>query len=303
MIIIRPVTVTDAILTSSSAAETDEAEFNIGTSYALGDRVMVTTVGTHSIYVSLQAGNTGNQPQDDDLIAPVFWARESATNKWAMFSDQISDQTELSNEIIIVLTPSALINGLSFFNIDAQEITIVMDDPGDGEVYNETFTMIDAAGINNWWSWYFEPITRQSTLAVLDLPPFANATITVTITNTGGVAKCGLLSIGSQQMLGDALHGTGIGIIDYSRKERDTFGNPVVVERNFSKRTSYIVRVDTSYASAVQNILANFRTTPLTYIGDVNIPGTIVYGFYKDFNTILSNPSTSLLSLNVEGLT
>jgi len=43
MRIIRPTTITDAMLTSSTVAETDHAAYNGATTYALGDRVIVTT--------------------------------------------------------------------------------------------------------------------------------------------------------------------------------------------------------------------------------------------------------------------
>lgn len=303
MNIIRPVTITDSVLTSSNVPETDAAEFLIGTSYALDDEVMVTTNGVHSIYISLQAANQGNQPEDDDLVAPVFWARKSATNQWAMFSSQINDQTELADEIIVVFDAASLVDGMAFFNVDAQSITIVMDDPVDGIVYNETLELIDNSGVADWFAWYFEPIVIQDTAGVLDLPPYSNATITVTITNTGSTAKCGVITFGAQRQLGITDHGTGIGIVDYSRKERDTFGNPVIVRRNFAKRGNYAVTANTGYVGTIQQTLSGLRTVNMAWIGSVDFPSTIIFGYYKDFDVILSNPRTSQLSIEVEGLT
>ena len=303
MNIISPVQVTDAVLTSSDVPENDAPEFDIGTTYALNDKVMVTTAGVHSVYVSLIASNTGNQPEDDDPVNPQYWARVSATNRWAMFSDQISDRTEQAAEINVSLSPGALVNALSFFSLDAVEVTVVMTDPSEGEVYSRTFELVDASGVNTWYDWYFEPIVRQSDLAVLDLPPYPSADIDVTISNPSGVAKLGLFDMGVNRRLGDADFGTSVGIQDYSRKERDTFGNPVVVRRNFSKRADFTVTVDTNYVSEVQRILAANRTTPITWIGSTEYGATIVYGYYRDFNIILSNYSKSLLNVEVEGLT
>ena len=302
MIIIRPVDITDSVLSATDVPEADEAEFVLGTTYALDDVVMVTTSGVHSIFISLQNSNTGNQPEDDDLVNPVFWARSSATNRWAMFSDQISDQTILADEINVSLTPAALVNGISFFNLSASTVQIVMDDPIEGVVYDETFDLVDDSGVNDWYAWYFEPIVRQTTLAVLDLPPFSSADLDITIEDTGNDAKCGLLAIGNQRRIGDSDYGTSIGIVDYSRKDRDTFGNPVITPRNFSRRADYTVTVDTNFVGAISDTLAAFRTTPLTWIGSVNFPSTIIYGYYRDFNMVLSNPTKSLLSIDVEGL-
>lgn len=303
MIIIRPVQITDAVLTASDVPEIDAPEYNPATSYVVDDVVMRTVPGTHSVYVSLISPNLGNTPEDDSLTSPVNWARERATNRWAMFSNQISDQTEQAEAINITLTPASLVNAISFFNIDAAEVQITVTDPVDGVVYDRTIALVDDSGVNDWYAWYFEQIVRQRTLAVLDLPPYANADIDISIRQPGGIARCGLLSFGSQRRLGDTDYGSGIGIVDYSRKERDPFGNPVIVERNFSNRVDYTVTVDTQYAGTVRNTLADFRTTPMTFIGSVNFSSTVVYGYYRDFNIVLSNPTKSLLNIEVEGLT
>jgi uncharacterized protein (DUF2141 family) len=53
----------------------------------------------------------------------------------------------------------------------------------------------------------------------------------------------------------------------------------------------------------VQKALADIRTTPTVFIGDPNRPETIVYGFYRNFNIVLSTPSISDCTIEVEGLT
>lgn len=302
VVVIRPVPVTDAVLTSSDVPENDRVEFDLGTTFNINDEVMITSTGVHSIFISLINGNIGNQPEDDDPISPANWARVSATNRFAMFSDQINDQTEQANSIEVVLTPSALINGMSFFGLDATEVQIVMNDPTEGEVYNRTFNLVESSGVNDWYAWYFEPLLRQTTLGVLDIPPFVSASLTVTIRNIGFVAKCGLLTMGSQRKLGDTDFGTTVGILDFSRKERDTFGNAIVTQRNFAKRVGYTVTVDTAFVATIQQTLADLRTTSATWIGSELHPSTITYGFYKDFDIIISNNTKSLLTISVEGL-
>ena len=303
MNIIRPVEITDTILVASDVPETDAAEYNPATTYAVDAEVMRTTAGVHSIYVSLQGSNTGNLPEDDNLISPVYWARKSATNRWAMFSDQISDKTGQADVITVTLRPSAVVNAMSLFNLRAQSVNITVDDPTDGEVYNKDFNLVDSSGVNTWYMWYFEPIIRQETLGILDLPPYSTADIIITISSPGSIAACGLLTMGIQQQIGETDYGTGIGIVDYSTKERDTFGNPVVINRNFSKRADYAITVDTGYVDTIQSVLASLRVTPLTWIGSTNFPSTILYGYYRDFNVVLSNPTKSQLSIEVEGLT
>ena len=303
MIILRPIKINDTSLIESNVEENDAPEWNASTAYSNGANVMRTGDGIHSVYRSLHSNNTGNFPENDSLTQPEHWARVSATNRWAMFSDQLNDQTEQTESIVISVVPGTLMDGISFFGLDAGLIEISVNDPVDGDVYKKQFPLIDSSGVNNWHSWYFEPVIREDTLAVLDLPAYAAATVTIEIRNLGGVAKSGLISMGSQMRIGDADYGTGIGIVDYSRKERDSFGNAVVVQRNFTRRADYRVTVETSFVGTLQNTLSRLRTIPLTWIGSIHYPSTVVYGYFRDFNIVLDNPTTSQLSIDVEGLT
>ena len=299
MIIIRPVTINDSVLTASDVPETDYSEWLIGSAYVTGNTTQVTDDLIHSVYEALGA-TTGDYPPDN----PDKWLRISATNTWAMFSDQISDTTDKAVLIDVTLTPAAVVNAISFFGLDGTDVVVEMDDPIDGIVYSNTIELTDATeSINNWWSYYFEPVTRQSDLVLLDLPPYSDADINITINNASGTASCGLVSIGTQQVIGTANHGTGVGIIDYSRKELDSFGRPVITQRNFSKRASYDVSIPTDQVSSVQSTLAALRTTPMTWIGDPNNASTVVYGYYRDFDIIIASPTLSSSTIDVEGLT
>lgn len=68
MRVIPPVTITDAMFTSSTAAEPlAPSAYNAGTTYAIGTFVYV--AADHSIYQSLQSSNTGNTPN----LSPLYW--------------------------------------------------------------------------------------------------------------------------------------------------------------------------------------------------------------------------------------
>lgn len=70
MRVIKPVTITDAILTSSTAPETAPSEYNAGTTYADGETCYTGTVGgVLTVWESLQNSNTGNTPAS----SPAWW--------------------------------------------------------------------------------------------------------------------------------------------------------------------------------------------------------------------------------------
>lgn len=70
MRVIPPITVTPAMLTSSSAVETTPAAYAGGTTYAADALVYVGTIGQAlTVYKSLQSGNTGHAPAS----SPTWW--------------------------------------------------------------------------------------------------------------------------------------------------------------------------------------------------------------------------------------
>lgn len=297
MKLIRPETVTDSIFQSSDVPENDYSAWLVGTTYADGDRVIVTT-GVHKIYESQQSANTGNDPTTDD---GTWWLEVSSTNRWKLFNGIVQEQTEKAGGMEYVLQSPNVVNSLALINVDCAEVTVTMDDATEGEVYNQTFSLISDSGIQDWYAYFFEPIVRDDRLAILDLPPYANADITVTFTDTG-TAKCGALIIGQFADLGFSQHGASLSIIDYSTKTTDAEGRITITEGAYANKMEVDVVLDTSAYGVVRKTLTDLRTTPCAWIAEEGNRSSIIYGYYREFDIILSNPTTSRCSLEIEGL-
>ena len=95
MRIIRPIAISDAMLTSSTIPETDgtAGEWAVGTPYTDGQTVRVTTTGVHKIYECLTNVTGGSSPEVDVLAAVPKWLEVSATNRWKMFDAVIGTQS------------------------------------------------------------------------------------------------------------------------------------------------------------------------------------------------------------------
>lgn len=297
MIVIRPHTVTDTTLDSSNVTENDYSAWSSGSTYNLNDMVIVTTPNVHMIYKSAQASNTNNDPTTDD---GTWWTPQGATNRWKMFDDYVSSQTSNSTSIEVDITPNELFNALALFNVEADTVQVVVDDPTAGEVYNQTITMIDPPPQAGWYSWFFDDITQKSTVVFLDLPAYKSATITVTISAT--TAKCGAMVLGKQLQIGKAQWGVGSGITDYSIKETDEFGNFIITERSFSDRNEFNCSIPTGQVSSIKKTLTTYRSTPLVWIGSEDYEAMISYGFMKDFDINFSNSVYSDVTITTEGL-
>lgn len=296
MRIIKPVAVTPAILTSSNVPETDYAAWSAATAYAVGDKAMY----NHRNYEALVA-HTGANPETDTSDPPK-WLDLGADNRWRMFDDRVGSLTEQVGSVAVELQPGAVINSVALFNLLGRSATVTLTDPVDGIVYQRTVSLVDA-GVSDWYEWFFAPIGRQTDFVLLDLPAYGTAVLSVTIDNASDTAAVGHLVMGRQAELGVAVYGSGVGITDYSRKETDTFGNSVVVERSFSKRAEFDVVVETPQIGRVQRLLASLRAQPVVWIGAEGYESTFLFGYYRDFQISISGPSVSDASITVEGLT
>jgi hypothetical protein len=303
MKIIRPVTITDSIFQSSTVPEADQAEWLSGTTYQAGDLVMVTTTAngaataTHKIYSSVlsQAGN--DRTVDDG----TNWTEVSSTNRWKMFDAVVQDQTVNATSINTVLQSPTVVNSLALLNVNGTTVVITVTDAVEGVVYNETFNLTSYSGIQDWYAYFFEPIVRKNQLALTDLPPYSNTSISVTI-NSGADAKVGALVIGQFADLGLSQHGASISIIDYSTKTTDAQGRVTITDGPYADKMDVDVVLDTSQIGQANTTLSSLRTTPAVWIAEDNNDDLVIYGYYREFDIILSNPTISRLSLEIEGL-
>jgi len=299
--VIPPLSITDSNLTSSTVPETDYSAWSSGTTYTIGQRVILTS--THKIYESLQNGNLNKDPATD-TSDPPFWIEVSATNRWKMFDTINSTQTTNTNSIVVVITPGKVINSVSLLNIEGTSVRIKMTDPTEGVVYDVTTSLNNNGNINNWYNYFFNPIQRRTSHVATDLPAYGTAAIEITITNTGLTAKCGVCIIGAVQYIGEGINlGASVGITDYSRKEKDSFGNYVLIQRSYSKRAKFSMAVLNEQIDALQDLLVSLRTTPCVWVGDDNYTCTYIYGYYKDFDIVIAYHLVSDCNIEIEGLT
>ena len=284
MKLIRPKSVTDSTLTSSNVTEADYPVWVSGTTYAQNDFV-IRTAGVHKVFKRIVAGG-GTIPPENDT---TNWQDYGATNRWLMFDAVVGSQTTNASSIVVEVTPGAITNAVALLNVSAQTVRVEMIDPIDGTVYDSTVQMLDNSLVTDWWHYFFEPIVQRQDVVFLNLPSYSTAKIRITISNTGFTVACGVAVLGMLQTLGTTTTGATVGIKDYSRKETDAFGNYIIVPRAFSKRASFNVKVERVATDGVQRTLAELRTTPVVYIGSDDFESTIIYGYYRDFDVVISS--------------
>ncbi len=301
MKIIRPLTITDAVLAATNVPETDYPAYSGATSYALGDRVIVVGPEVHKIYESLQSGNVGHAP----ATSPTYWEDVGPTNRWRPFDRSITSQVEQLSTVSYSLQTTGICNSIALLNMDCTIIRIVATDVDFGVVYDKTINPAAKSGISDIYSYFREEITRVTDLALTDLPSYSNMRIDVTLTNPRNMVRIGGIVVGMAREFGGLQYGAKVGISDYGVKTRDRFGSFDVAEGAFSSRATFSLWIEAGQVDLVKNLLAKYRATPIVYIGVDGdaYTSTIIYGYYKDFSIDISYVTHSICSLELEGLT
>lgn len=300
--IIRPIAVSDAALISTDIAEADYPEWSAEASFAVGGRCMVTATGIHKIYESLIAGNIGHYPPSAAVneSGAAYWLDLGPTNRWGMFDAQIGTYSSRPDEINVTVAVG-ITDSIAFLELDATEIEVSITDPVEGLVYSKSVSLRDDSAVVDWHAFFFEEIVRKTDVSLFDLPTLS-APVAVRIINAGTDAKCGAMVLGKQFAIGEALPGVTFGITDYSRKERDTFGRPIINKRSYSKRATVELFMPINRFDYISRMLAEYRATPIVWSILSDYSSATIYGYYKDFYVSVKSRNISHCNLEIEGL-
>ena len=269
--------------------------------------ITAATDKVHKIYESLSAGNQGNYPPIDILEAVPKWAEVGPTNRWKAFDTSVGSLTENANSITYTIVPGVIFDSIAFLNLTAQTLRITLTDTVDGVVYDETVNLLDMIPTGtipemDWYAYFFSSIMMTTELASPGISLYLNTTVDITITYTGGTAKVGGIILGTQMTLGNTAYSPQVGIRDYSIKGTDDFGNPRIVERAYANKGSFDITIPTASISYIKNVLASYRATLLLWIGADDYDSTIIFGFFKEFNIVITHGAYAECSIEVEGI-
>lgn len=292
MIAVKPITIDYSNLTASNVVEDDYPLYYELTPYVTGERVLHQDKNYEAV-----TDVTGIEPGTD----ATKWLDLGSTNRFAMFDGIVGTQTVNANSIEFSFVSSGIVDAIGLLEVQAESIEItVTDQYGDGIVYQSTLQMADT-GVLDWYGYFFDDYYIKQSQVLLNLPPYAGATISVSINATAEV-KCGMFIAGRQQFIGGTQYGISTGITDYSRKQTDEFGNTSVIERGYANRANAKLSIDTPQVARIQSLLSSWRAIPMLYIGGSELESTHVFGFYKDFSVVIGNPVFSDCNIEIEGL-
>lgn len=297
MRILRPIEVTDAVLASSSVPlpvvapgiDPDPAQWLVGTTYALSAEAR----DGQRRYRSRQTANTGRAPAAN----PDWWLDTGPVNRVAMFDQSLGTITSAAEQIVVTLAPTSYMDGISLMGLQGQEVRVqVADSP-----FDTAYPLFYPRAVSNMYEYRFEPFEQREKLLVTGLPVGPDVQVTVTISNPGGVAACGMCVPGLLRKFGETEFGAQVGIKDYGKKTTDQWGKPTLLEGAWSDRMTITLDVPNYLIDALKRELTRYRSKPVVWIASGLFEATQVYGTFRDFSIVIPNAKKSKCSIEIEG--
>lgn len=303
--VLAPVTVTAAMIVSSTATETQTglAAWNSATAYALGARCISTV--THRIYESVSAGsNTNHDPTNltNQFGSVVWWVDQGPTNRFAMFDGEVSTQTVVPSPLQLVLRPGVF-NSIAMLDIEADQLDIVVRDaPGGNIVYSHSGPL-ESSQPADYYEYFFDRFKPQTKFLATGIDAYNNAEVTVTLSRISGDVKCGLLALGDMRPLGEAEFGAQVEPVSHSYIETDKFGKTKIVRRSSATGMSLNAQMSIADANTVVAMIQELLDVPCIYSA-TDLPefaGLTVFGLGSATISYVS-PKRCILNLKVKGL-
>lgn len=281
MKLVNPQDVTSLSLISSNV--TNERPGWLPAPYGQGDQV---AFGEY-IYEALTS--TSDQPEVGAAKASPTWVALGRSNRWRMFRDGTDSKSSQTAQIDVRIQVASIINSVAVLGVTGSSVRVTLSTVSHGIVYDQT-RFISGIG------------AESSDLFFADLPAhvWAELSIVISAPSSGANAECGRLIMGIETEIGVTLEGMQSRIEDFSRKERDAFGNLTLVPRRTIRIVDYEFQVEHPLVNSVQRQIMELSAVPTLFVGDDNLPETIVFGVFVHFSTIINGHTATECSLQVE---
>lgn len=260
---IMPLTILAAAIASSTAVARlpTELDWVATTDYAVGTVVYRPDLGRR--FECLVKGVSSAKPEDSG----DRWYDLGATDKMAMFDGEVSTQSIAPGTLTVVFRPGAF-NAMYLAGIEGGSLSItIREAPGGAAFYSYSGSLEDSAPAD-YYDYFFAPFIPKTEFLVTDLPPYASCEVTITISNPGGVARCGMASLGDLVSLGGpALQGVTVEPKSYARIVTDDRGKTSIKKGKAARDLAISAWVPVEEADAVVDALMQVMGVPCTWIG------------------------------------
>lgn len=255
----------------------------------------------HKVYRALQAVTAGKTPEDNLTGTAPLWMEWEPTNRWAAF-DTTLDTASTGPEVLQwVVRPGQVVTALAALALDAADVR-VSEVTQNGELVHRTTKNLLLKTSRSITDFLFKPIERRPDEVFMDIPPFKNGLLCVTITKPGSTAKVGDIKMGRLEEIGELLVEPEIRTLRRSVIKDDGYGRYKFNKRASSKLLSCVIYIAASRVDSVKAIIDRYTAEPCVIIGDDRWTSMIILGFVEDFRVTLPDPNNASYTLQAQGL-
>jgi len=302
MKLLRPVAYDEAsMLVSTTAVETVSA-WDTLTAYAVGDEVL----HDDAIWVNLIAGS-GQDPSiwntdEQGNSADQHWRYKQPDNQSAMFAGGTTTASVANSTLTVVFEPGAYTNAVLLKGLVGATVSLLVEDPATSTtVYDSGTVSIDETLITDWYEYFFEESVFKDHMLFSEIPPYTTLRMTVTVSAPSGDVACAVCSFGNLYDMGSVKYGANVGIMDFSKKITDEFGNTRLDQGKFADTLEATLVMDRVRFAKIKRMLSDLRATACGWI--LSDPDSAVfYGWVTDFSLSIEYPTYIECRIEVEGL-
>lgn len=262
-------------------------------------------------------GEVNPSPEND----PINWELQRPVGTHEVFDNQTSSVSKLTAANTPVgeyyidfssLSEVMKVDTIGIFNISGiTRVSVTVTDIASSVIYQNEVTL-ENLEVLDWYDYFFADSVYTPEAVFDNIPPALAYNYFYSIkffNDNAGPASTerpyvGTIVLGKSFDIGQTQLGANSGIIDYSKKVTDDFGNTTFVQRAFSKKIRVSVMVENQALTKIFSTMSAIRATPCLWLGTrlSEYSPLNVFGYYKDFTIDIQYPKTSLVSLDIEGL-
>lgn len=300
-----PLEVTPERLLSSTVPDADasagESLWNAATNYAAG--ALVVRVETRRRYECIVPGVNSTPPES----APDRWLEMGASNQNAMFDYNSDQATEAASPLTVVLKPGKRIDSVYLDGVRAHQLTATLR-VGGAVVYGPQVRNMNGRRTRSWSQYFFGEFNFIDAVVLQDLPLYANAELEITLTRAGGPVRCARLVVGRKEHIGQAEWSPVSDVLDFSKIERDDWGNAQLRPARTVPITQQRLVLDTPLISGVYELRSSLQGKAAVWsaLGDCTespyFRPLLLFGIFRRMRMDISNLHFVYIDLDLEGL-
>jgi hypothetical protein len=266
------------------------------TPYALGAEVLVGI----DVYESAIADNMGNDP-----TKPPEWFRVRTSNEYAFLDLYRGGRSTVDSPGRVAVRLPDHCDSVTLVDFSATLVAVATSRTVT-DIYDNDFAVYRSSfqdfGADLPTALYLGELTDNAVTA--RHVQFSADVISVEMRAPESV-ELGEVVVGNAFEPGHAQFGFGVGIIDFSKKGTDDWGNYDFRPGKFRKPLDVNVWVEKKNYNATLKKLYAVRATPTVFVATDLIDyaeGAVIFGFFRDFNLVVPYPNDCVLNMQVESL-